>query len=242
MKLKLIGAIAITACLGRSQQPAFDVVSVKPSRTISPLYYKSASKRFMAANMTPKQLMALGWGIRNFQISGGDGWFSSDNFDIEATTSEPATWGQMKLMFRSLLADRFKLIVHQQVREAPVYTLVVAKGGIRMKLSPDQTPWTGDHPNEPGTTGANMDPRPNSLTGDSVPLAMFINYLTGEVDRTVINKTGSTARYAIDLRFDQEAGPSIFTAIQEQLGLKLESGTGPVEMFIIDQVERPSAN
>jgi uncharacterized protein (TIGR03435 family) len=90
------------------------VASIKPNNKTDRLYYKSFANRFRARNMTAKQLMLLGWQIGNFQISGGDSWFSSQGFDIEATTEEPVSWRKMQLMFQSLLADRFKLAIHRK--------------------------------------------------------------------------------------------------------------------------------
>ena len=145
------------------------------------------------------------------------------------------------------------------MKDASIYALVPGKSGLIIQLSPDQTPWSGDHPDEPGTTGANMDVRMGSLTGDSVPLALFVNFLSGQVGRPVVNRTGLTGRYAIELHWTPDLAPvppdagnpqpqpdpsaaSLFTAIQEQLGLRLESTKGPVEVLVIDRVEKPSEN
>jgi uncharacterized protein (TIGR03435 family) len=240
-----------------AQSPEFEAASIKLNRTGERLYYKSYSNRFTARNMSAKLLMQLGWQTGASPISGAEDWFSSTGFDIEATTDHPVTWGQMQLMFRSLLARRFHLAFHRRTGEGAVYALVVSKTGLKIKPSPDQTPWTGDHPNEPGTTGATMDIRQGRLSGDSVPLAMFINFLAGESSHPIINRTGLTGRYAIELNWTpfqaaptpgaedaltDTSGASLFTAIQEQLGLKLEASKGPVETVVIDRVERLSGN
>jgi uncharacterized protein (TIGR03435 family) len=256
------GALAVVVGLTQpktSARPEFEVASIKLNKTNSPLYYKSFSNRFTARNMTAKMLMCLAWQVGDYRVSGGPGWFSSEGFDFEATTERPATWGQMRLMFQSLLADRFKLTFHRQTKEASIYALVTGKSGLKIKLSSDQTRWTGDHPDEPGTTGANMDVQAGSLTGDSIPLALFVNFLASQVDRPIVNKTGFTGRYAINLHWtpDTSQAPpgaeeppsqpdassvSLFTAIQDQLGLKLEPAKGPVDLLVIDHVERPSEN
>jgi uncharacterized protein (TIGR03435 family) len=257
-----LAGIALVVIASRAQspvtsQPEFEAASIKLNRTGERLYYKSYSNRFTARNMTARLLMQLGWRTGASPISGAEDWFSSTGFDIEATTDHPVTWGQMQLMFQSLLASRFHLTFHRQTGEGSVYALVVGKSGVKIKLSPDQTPWTGDHPNEPGTTGATMDIRQGRLTGDSIPLAMFVNFLVGETSRPVINKTGLTGRYAIELKWTpfqapntlgaedmlpDTSGESIFTAIQEQLGLRLDASKGPVEMIVIDHLEKPSEN
>ena len=254
--------VALVALASRAQppvasRPEFEVVSIKLNRTGERLYYKSYSNRFTARNMTAKLLMQLGWQTGASPISGAEDWFSSRGFDIEATTDHPVTWGQMQLMLQSLLASRFQLTIQRQTREGQIYSLVVGKSGLKIKLSPDQAPWTRDHTNEPGTTGATMDIRQGRLTGDSIPLAMFINFLASEAGRPVTNKTGLTGRYAIELTWTpfrapqassaedaqpDTSGESLFTALQEQLGLKLEASKGPVEVIVIDRVEGPSEN
>jgi uncharacterized protein (TIGR03435 family) len=252
-----LAAIASRAQSPTTSRPEFEAASIKLNRTGERLFYKSYSNRFTARNMTAKLLMQLGWQTGASPISGAEDWFSSRGFDIEATTDHPVTWGQMQLMFQSLLASRFQLTFHRRTGEGPVYALVVGKSGLKIKPSPDQTPWTGDHPNEAGTTGATMDIRQGRLTGDSIPLAMFINFLAGETSRPVINKTGLSGRYAIELKWTpfqtlhapgaedthpDTSGESLFTAIQEQLGLKLDASKGPVDMIVIDHLEKPSEN
>jgi uncharacterized protein (TIGR03435 family) len=208
--------------------------------------------RFSAKNMTAKLLMQLGWQTGPAKISAAPNWFSSDGFDIEAVADRPVTWGEMQRMLQSVLTSRFHLTFHRETKEGAVYELAVAKSGIKMKLATDQTPWTGDHPNQPGTTGASMDIREGRLAGDSIPLAMFINFLSGETGRPVINKTGLTGRYVIDLKWTSfrtpafpdsapdTSGESLFTAIQEQLGLKLVASKAPVQNIVIDHLEQPS--
>jgi uncharacterized protein (TIGR03435 family) len=250
-------ALSSAAQSPKGSRPEFEVASIKLNHTGERLYYKSYSTRFTARNMTTKLLMELAWQTGASPISGAQDWFSSQGFDIEATSDRPVTWGEMQLMFQSLLESRFRLTFHRQTKEGPVYVLVVDKGGLRMRPSPDQTPWTGDHPNEPGTTGATMDIRQGSLTGDSIPMAMFIGFLRGETGRPMMNRTGLTGRYAVELKWTpfrtpaasgvevsqpDGRGESLFTALQTQLGLKLESSKGPVEHIFIDRLERPSEN
>jgi uncharacterized protein (TIGR03435 family) len=237
------------------------VASIKPNNSNSPVYFKTepGGRRFIGRNMTTKFLIEIAYQIKDFQITGEPSWISSQGFDIEAVAESHATAYQMQLMAQSLLADKFKLTFHLQTKEASIYALVTGKNGLKLKLSPDQTPWTGDHPDDPGTTGANMDIRAGSLTGDSIPMAMFVNFLSMQVGRTVINKTGLTGRYVIELRWTPDAahgpsgagdplrqpdstGSSFFTAIQEQLGLRLESTRGPVSVLVIDHVEKPSSD
>lgn len=254
-------ALPLIALTVNAQSPAvrpeFEAVSIKPNNRAEPLFYKSYPNRFTAKNMTARLLLQLAWQTGASPISGAPAWFSAQGFDIEATTDRPVTWAQMQLMLQTLLESRFQLIVHRQTKVGLVYELVVVRSGLRIKPSLDQTPWTGDHPNEPGTTGANMDIRQGSLSGGSIPLAMFAGFLSGETGRPVINRTGLTGRYAIELRWTpfritsaaggespspDLAGESLFTAMQEQLGLKLGPSRGPVDTILIDRLERPSEN
>ena len=121
------------------------------------LFIKSESNRFSAINMTAKQLMLLGWNIGSYQLSGASAWFYLEGFDIEATAGRAVSWGEMQLMLRSLLSERFSLSLHSEMKEAPIYALTTGKGGMKIRLSGDQTLWAGDLPSERGATGATMD-------------------------------------------------------------------------------------
>jgi uncharacterized protein (TIGR03435 family) len=168
---------------------------------------------------------------------------------------------QRMQMFQEVLADQFKLKFHREKRELPVYDLVVAKGGPKMKEAKP-----GDiYPDGlKAKYGQNMViTRPGKLEaqgGDMTGLALFLSNI--HIDREVLDKTGLTGKYDFTLQWTPDQGaspspgvsgvspnnpppdaePSIFTAIQEQLGLKLESSTGPVECFVVDHIERPSEN
>lgn len=253
----LLFAVTVAAQSPRPSRPEFEVASIKVNRTGEPIYYKSLSNRFTAKNITTKLLLQLAWQTGASPISGTPDWFSSQGFDIEATSGHAATWGQMQLMLQSMLEKRFLLTFRRETKPGQVYALVVDRTGLKLKLSQDQTPWTGDHPNQPGTTGANMDVRRGSLTGDKIPMALFTNFLMGETGRIVINRTGLTGRYVFDLKwtpfqvqptFGMEdsppdtSGESLFTALRTQLGLKLESTRGPIDSLVVDHLERPSEN
>jgi uncharacterized protein (TIGR03435 family) len=150
-------------------------------------------------------------------------------------------------MLKSLLEDRFSLKVHRETKEMPMYSLVVGKNGLKMKLSVDQT----------GTTGGVREVRFGRIAGEAVPVSTIAGMLTGLAGRRVLNKTGLTGRYDVDLRYTPDSGQapgaapeptdspdeeSLFGALQTQLGLKLESTRGPIEILIVDHIERPSAN
>jgi uncharacterized protein (TIGR03435 family) len=155
----------------------------------------------------------------------------------------------MRLMLQSLLEERFKLRLHRESREEPVYELVVAGGGPRMKQAADSL--------KQPQRGLRMGR--GQLTGTAAPISILINQISQQLGRSVIDKTGLTGQYDFELKWTPEfnqsqaspadpgpqpdlGGPSIFTAIQEQLGLKLESTKGPVEVIVIDSAEKPSEN
>ena len=228
-----------------------------------------------------RPIIEFAYNIKPYQLSGGPGWIrsKSDRYDIEAKVEDslveelqklsPDQRGyQMRLMLRSLLADRFKLSLSHETKELPIFALVVAKGG--PKLTPTAvTPPDPSRTNAPGPQNRpfiQMTPAGNNtakISATGVPIGALADRLLGLPDiggRPVLDQTGIKGNYDFTLQFairvglsgglpglDNEptpdaSGPSIFTALEEQLGLKLESKKGPVETFFIDHIERPSEN
>ncbi len=188
--------------------------------------------------------------VRSFQDHppGLPAWADRDRFDVEAKADDDTTTVMQKLaiekqekltreMLQSLLTDRFKLRVHYESKVQPVYELVSARGGPKLKPLPAERKPGG------GRFGR------GEITLHGRPVAVLAHFLSQFAGRTVIDKTGLAGNYDIDLKWTPEdqqgtpdAGPTIFTAIQEQLGLKLISTKGPVEVLVVDHVERPSDN
>ena len=223
-------------------RPSFEVASVKPSGPDDRLMYRlQPGGRYLATGLTLKMLIANAYSVPDFLISGGPGWRDSDKYNIEAKVGSPLPpWPdsnkQLSLMFQSLLEDRFKLALHREIREEPVYELVVARSGSKLKMAS-----ADERAGFEMTTG-----RIHSMAVPLEYLATNLGYLLG---RQVMDKTGLTGKYSYTITYTPEDaapadadGPSIFTAVQEQLGLKLESSKGRVELFMIDHVEKPSAN
>lgn len=246
--------------------PSFEVASIKPNKTDDMrVMLRITPDGLSAVGVPAKFLIEFAYDIKDFQISGGPGWIDSEKYDIDAKMDEATIEAikkmpreqaveQRRLMLQSLLADRFKLKVTHSSKELPIYALVVAKNGPKLTQSADSPP---------GATPRNqMRFTPGELTGTGVPISLLVNQLAREVGRQVVDKTGLQGNYDFTLQFTSErrlampggpggpgdapppdsSGPSIFTALQEQLGLKLESQKGPVEMLIIDSVEKPSEN
>ena len=207
-------------------------------------------------------LIAAAYRVKEFQIGGGPRRIGSDRFDVEKKAENPrADPDQLRLMLQSLLEDRFQLELHRGNEQAPIYALVVAKDGRKIKLAPDQTSLPVNGPAQQGASpnrGA-MRIGGGSLVGSAVTLSLFTRLLSQRLDRTVLDKTNLDGRFDIRLYWTPDVGevaldpggnplppanatgPSIFSAIQEQLRLRLESTTGPVDLIIIDHVEKPSA-
>jgi len=242
-----------------AKPPAFDVISIRPTKSSpqpssdgsfsfsSRTGLRTLPDGFSASNIDLKTLIASAYGVKPDQISGGPGWVASNHYDIEAkvvaangATPQPLTREQRNLMLRSLLADRFKLAVHNETKELPVFDLVVAKNG--PKLQPAK-------PDEPSKSSMSMGGS-EQLTATAIQLSALATQLSYQLHSPVIDKTGLTGAYDITLQWtpDQATaspdspGPSIFTAVQEQLGLKLVPSKGPVETLVIDHAEPPTEN
>jgi uncharacterized protein (TIGR03435 family) len=260
--LAIIIAIA-SAQTDSPTRPQFEVASIRPAQPGTPPSFGVGNGGGGGANVTLKTLIAFAYQIQEYRILGGPGWISSDRFTVEARASDPTTPPeQLKLMLQSLFSDRFQLAVRRETKESNVYNLVVAKGGPKIKLSADQNPTDINGPAPPGAGPNHGAIRlgAGSMIRNATPLSRFASMLSQRLDRVVIDKTNLTGRFDIRLQWTPDLGenllsptglplpaepgdaPSIFVAMQEQLGLKLESARGPVEFLVIDHVEKPSEN
>jgi uncharacterized protein (TIGR03435 family) len=261
--------IAIGATIGlahaQTRRPEFEAASIKPSAGtergvgIHPL----PGGRLNVENAPLRVLISVAYNVRTFQIAGGPSWTYSAPFDIAAKGDDRAPFPQELLMLQTLLESRFKLAVHRETREAPVYELTIAKSGLKLAPSKEGAcvvvePNSAPPPPRPGATPpnycGNFGLERGRIDAFGARMQPLSNALATVLDRTVIDKTGLTGMFDIHLAFtpdlatatdpatSSDLGPSVFTALQEQLGLKLESAKGPVSMLVIDRVEKPSAN
>ena len=188
-------------------------------------------------------------------LIGGPSWIDTDRFDIVAKVERPgsAVWP----MVRTLLVDRFKLVTHQATRESPIYALIAARSDGRLgpKLHPS-TCVAGRKPQGIAKQApCGFRPGPGVFVGDDVPISILTAFMSSTLRRHVVDRTGLVGHFDIDLHWlpdnlppgpqsdtaaPDPGAPSLFTAVQEQLGLKFESTKGPVDVIIIDSVERPS--
>lgn len=239
-----------------STDVAFEVTSVKPNNsgdTSSSTGGRGGS--FTARNVTLHRLIVYAYRLREFQITGGPGWLTVDRFDIQARAQENAK-ADNPAMTRALLKDRFRLAAHTETRQEQIYALVVARAAGR--LGPAMKPSTREcQPAQPGTPsacGTNVTTNDTggrlTATGQSVASLATVLGSFG-LSRMVIDRTGLTGNFDFELRWTPDNlrsavanptgdSPSIFAALQEQLGLRLESQRGPVEFLIVDSAERPT--
>ena len=225
---------------------AFDVISVKPSKSQS-MWWRTTPDGFHAGGAIVWSLMMSAYGILPDQLVDLPGWATSDRFDIQAKMDEEtaAAWNRLPrnersrrlaLMEQALLAGRFQLKVHHETRNLRVYDLVIAKGGLKIKESPANVSsyWT---------MGGGR------LGGKGIGIDSFIFSLSGAVGRFIVNKTGLSGKYDFTLKWTPDgmpetadSGPSIFAALQEQLGLQLVPAKAPFDVIVVDHIERPSHN
>jgi uncharacterized protein (TIGR03435 family) len=226
--------------------------------------------RFQARNAHLAQLLQFAYGLRDYQLVGGPDWMRSERFDITAIAAGGGT-PDIPSLVRSLLADRFKLVARRDTQQQPVYLLTLAAADGRtgpqlrtsnvdcaaflaeLRKSAGPLPAPGSRPM------CTMLTTPDSITGASRTMAQLGAALTARVGRHVIDRTGLTGAFDFELRWtpDLQAagpldpasaaprasdGPSMFTAVQEQLGLRLQPATGPVDVVVVDGAERPTEN
>ena len=267
--LKLVGLLFLIAGIvtARGQEPAFEVASVRVNTSGAPVSRISApdgTGRFETTNTSVRMLILNAYGIPGFQLAGGPSWIDSVHVDVLARGRAGATRAEISAMVRTLLAERFDLVVRRDRREMPVYALVVASDDRR--LGPRIQASTTDcaaaaAPGAPAPQTASGQllcttrMSPFTINAGGMTMARLAQSLSGIVDRVVTDETKLPGGYDLQLAFTPERppppgapppadpdAPSIFAALQEQLGLKLDARRGMVEMLVIDRIDRPKEN
>ena len=234
----------MTAPAVRAQSPVFEVTSVKVNHSGDPGSRAPylTNGRLVAKNTTLKAILQVAYGPSSLQIT-GPAWIESDRFDLEARSPEGVPDTEIKPMLQALLKDRFQLAVHIETREFQAYDLVVAKGGLKIFLFDDP-----QHPfKQPERNGA------YSMMMGAQTMDQLANLLASPAGRPVVNRTGLTGRYFYAVAYSplsaQATGAAdsssvdIFAALEQQLGLKLESKKESLDVLTVDHAERvPTEN
>jgi uncharacterized protein (TIGR03435 family) len=277
----VVAVIPLASQTPAQQKPSFEVASIKPnvSGDLRVSLETQAGGRFTATNVSLKMLITNAYHVLNFQVLGGPDWINKDRWDVLAKAEDgtmPSTPSagrsrslpdSIQVLTQALIEDRFRLRMHRETRQLSVYDLVIAKDGLRMKLSEDQTP-----PAEPAKENApqpfwggsisrgNLMMGPSNINARAITVSDLVGALSFLLGRTVIDKTKLAGFYDVNLQWTPDIdqpmdvfdptlpfprhpdGPSIYTALQDQLGLRLVSAKGPVPVIVIDSVQKPSVN
>jgi uncharacterized protein (TIGR03435 family) len=254
----LLGFCAVVLGLS-AQAQTFEVVSVKPADPNARggrISFPNGT--FTATGITVKNCIALAYNIPSYQLAGDPSWIGDQRYDIVAKMAagevkaprDPERMPQMRAALQALLADRFQLVIHRETKMMPAYALVVAKSGFKLKETTDDGK-------------GNFSSNRGKFTAHEISMEILARNLSGILSSPVVDATGIKGVFDLTLEWSPDevqspvkaggevseaaepgapAGPSIFTALQEQLGLKLETQKAPVEMIVIDRIEKATAN
>jgi len=241
LAVAILMTVSAAELSAQSTGPAFEVESVKAMpqdgrtwalRQVNPSRYRSLSNL--------RQLLTWAWNMKDYQIVGAPGWTSQERFEIQATSGNASSVDEKRLMLQKLLVDRFSLKVHRESKEIPVFLLVVGPGGPKLI--------TAKEGGDPKRRGINI--YAGILEARQGGLDDFAEILTTNLDRPVLNRTNLTGSYDFTLTWDQPAEPpngsawtpigAVLFPLVRSLGLRLDSARAPVEILVVDSVERPT--
>jgi bla regulator protein blaR1 len=261
----LMGAALLTRVAAQPAAPALEVASVKKHKGqqdgMARFTVSGSNVTVVALQM--HDLILEAFNLKPYQVSGEQDWMGggssladmvtrsrgADSYDISAKAEGDGalTRDQGRVILQAVLADRFHLKVHRETRDLPVYALVVGKNGPKLKESAPDTKFA-----------AGLEMRPSArMTNTKTPMARLAEFLSIQADRPVVDRTGLTGVYDFTLEWNltdgqqsavgapkdaDSSGPSLFTAVQEQLGLKLETAKAPIEILVIDHAQKPTGN
>lgn len=246
------GAVALVA---QSSEPTFDVVSIKRNVGSFPVGPEARhGGSFVATFASLETIIRFVYDLPSYRVVGGAEWVRRDRFDIEARAGHDASAGEIKRMVLAMLKDRFQLVSRQEKREGPIYALVVA--GNDKRLGPNLRASTGDCA-KPVSEEQRTPNGGASAQRTCAPMSVLATILSNALQAPVEDKTGLSGRWDFELSYtgerrrnaapdavarDPNDAPALLTAVQEQLGLKLESGRGPIDVQVIESAAQPTEN
>jgi uncharacterized protein (TIGR03435 family) len=241
-------AIEKAKVMAKDADPSFEVATVKPSdpKNGSKGFHSGNGRRINCDNETAADIVEFVYGMHAKQIVGAPQWFFDERWDVDGYPDVPGGpyYKQMQGMYRKLLEERFGLKMHRETRTMGAYVLTVAKGVPKLSKSVDQEAMSD-------TTFTQWNSQRRVLRVTSTTMAEFVMTMDSQLDKPLVDQTGLMGKWDFLLKWrpdtapdtdDPNALPGLFTAIQEQIGLKLEAVKAPVDVIVIDHVERPSAN
>ena len=237
--------------------PPFNIVAGPNENFVG---FKFSNAEFLATHATLPQIIRMAYGVLDFQVTGGPDWLNREKYDVAAKflngMEDAKVWSlpqdeqtsrmdQRRLELQSLLADRFRLVVHRETRQLPIYSLTIAASGPKLqKASPRDAYANGMKRRDGVPMGAGLwVPQAGVLVGQGVSTGLLAAHLSNQFGRVIVDNTGLSGKYDFKLQFtpDKDEAASLLSAIPEQLGLQLTPQTGPVEMIVIDRAE-PAEN
>lgn len=286
--LAAVGVLPAVLIAQSDPRPSFDVVSIKPNRTNQgiPVVLFQPGGRVIAANVSVWQVMLVAYGLESVQLLNVPDWATTERYAIEARTRDDVPSATVRLMLRSMLADRFAVAAHAERRELPTFALKMARSDKRLgpKLrtsgpecapvrAPEGVPPPPPPPPPPVGNAAPIrvilphdEPQrrrcgamltPGWMSARNITMEELTRLITQVMRRPVVDETGLAGEFDLDVLFQPEGlggalvgppppavsdAPALTTALQDDLGLRLESRTGPVDVVVVDRIERPTEN
>ena len=233
--------------MAKDADPDWEVVTVRPSDPNGTLYgFQRNGRAVELYRRTVEQLLVFGYGLHDRQLVDVPEWARHEEWDVKGVPNVPGmlSMKQYKGLVRKVLAERFALRAHMEQREMAVFALTAAKDGPKLQGS-------ASDPNEPADESEDSNGGQVSMHATNMSMAELVQWMNFAADKPVIDRTGLTGRYDFSLKWtedemrtptDGNVPPGLSTAVQEQLGLKLEAVKAMAEVLAVDRVERPGAN
>jgi uncharacterized protein (TIGR03435 family) len=247
----IVGLMFAALLPAQDKRLTFEVASIKPRKPgglVGGMRVMPGGQEYVTLGVPLRFMIGYLYWVPLRQVTGGPAWLDSDQWDITAKADHPRELDDLREMFRNMLADEFQLKLRKDVKEGPLYALTVDPSGLKMKLN--KAPWDFEAPVKPGPGGVTIGKRVSSQR-----LCYQLETILQRDGRPVVDKTGLTGYYDFTLAFlpelppgfdkenlptEMRDRPSIFDAVRQQLGLKLEPQKGPVDFYAVEHVEKPA--